>query len=35
MSMWITAALAGAGGLIGLAGIRNNDPRLDGGRAKE
>jgi EmrB/QacA subfamily drug resistance transporter len=24
MSMWITAALVGSGGLIGLAGIRNN-----------
>src|SRR5258707_4666141 len=24
MAMWITAALVGAGGLIGLAGIRNN-----------
>jgi hypothetical protein len=23
MSMWITAALVGAGGIIGLAGIRN------------
>jgi EmrB/QacA subfamily drug resistance transporter len=32
MSMWITASLVGLGGIIGLAGIRNNDPRLDGGR---
>jgi hypothetical protein len=23
MAMWITAALVGAGGIIGLAGIRN------------
>jgi hypothetical protein len=33
MSMWITAALVGTGGIIGLVGIRNNDRGLDGGRA--
>ena len=29
MSMWITAALVGAGGIIGLAGIRNQVPVSD------
>jgi EmrB/QacA subfamily drug resistance transporter len=31
IAMWITAALVGAGGMVGLAGIRNNGRRLDGG----
>jgi EmrB/QacA subfamily drug resistance transporter len=30
MSMWITAALVGAGGLIGLAGIRNQSRAVEG-----
>jgi predicted MFS family arabinose efflux permease len=30
MAMWITAALVGAGGLIGLVGIRNNGRRPNG-----
>jgi hypothetical protein len=29
MSMWITAALVGAGGLIGLAGIRNQSRAVE------